>query len=116
MIRSDGSMVRDYLGVRDGVTAFLCVAEALEKNPALAGRAFNFSLEQALTVLEMVSLIQDVACTDLSPDVVAVARHEIAEQSVSSARAREDLGWKPASGLADAMAETVDWYRSYLAL
>src|SRR5690606_3508682 len=54
VIRSDGTMVRDYLYVVDGALAYLQLAEAMQEDPSLAGDAFNFSTEVPLTVLELV--------------------------------------------------------------
>lgn len=114
VIRSDGTMVRDYLYVDDGVRAYLMLAEALAGDPSLSGSAFNFSLEQPLSVLDVVSRVQAAAGTDLAPDVRASARHEIQDQYLSAERARSVLGWSPAFTLEAAMTETVAWYRGHL--
>jgi len=114
VIRSDGRATRDYLYVADAVSAYLRTAEALAMDPALAGEAFNFSIERPLSVLELVGLLQDAAGTELEPDVRGTASNEIAHQALSSAKAREKLGWTPASSLEKALAETVAWYREEL--
>jgi CDP-glucose 4,6-dehydratase len=114
LVRSDGTMVRDYLYVQDGVRAYLMLAEALERDPSLAGRAFNFSLEEPLSVLEVIARVQKAAGTSLEPDVRATARHEIQEQFLSAEQARTVLGWAPAHTLDGSLTETVEWYRRYL--
>ena len=114
VIRSDGTLTRDYLYVADGALCYLRVAEALAAEPGLAGQAFNFSTEQPLTVLQLVELIQDAAGTALDPDVRGHAEREIQHQSLSAAKARRVLGWEPAYTMAEALAETVAWYRSEL--
>jgi CDP-glucose 4,6-dehydratase len=38
LIRSDGTLVRDYFYVEDGVAAYLELAEALRARPELAAR------------------------------------------------------------------------------
>ena len=115
VIRSDGTLRRDYLYVVDGALAYLCLAEAMVARPELAGEAFNFSTDRAFTVLELVALIQEAAGTDLEPDVRATAAHEIPSQHLSSAKARRELGWEPSRSVEQAMSETVAWYRSELA-
>jgi CDP-glucose 4,6-dehydratase len=115
VIRSDGSPLRDYLYVKDGVSAYLTLAEALAEDPGLAGRAFNFSAEEPLTVLEMVQRLQQAAGTTLEPLIVNDAVGEIPAQHLSAARAREELGWAPSYGLDEGLAETVDYYRAILA-
>jgi nucleoside-diphosphate-sugar epimerase len=53
--------------------------------------------------------------SDLEPEVRATARHEIAEQSLSSEKARRVLGWQPEWDLGSGLGRTVAWYREYLA-
>jgi CDP-glucose 4,6-dehydratase len=115
VIRSDGTMVRDYLFVADAVRAYLVLAEALARDPSLAGQAFNFSLEQPLSVLEVVAKIQSAAGTSLEPDIRASASNEIPSQALSAARARALLGWEPSVKLEDALSDTLRWYRDHLA-
>jgi CDP-glucose 4,6-dehydratase len=114
VIRSDGTMVRDYLYVVDGARAYLRLAEAMAVAPELRGHAFNFSTEEPLTVLELVDLLQVAAGTELEPDVRAETTNEIESQYLSAAKAREVLGWVPTHTIEEAVAHTVDWYRAHL--
>ena len=86
----------------------------MAERPDLAGRAFNFSLERPLTVLEMVAQIQDALGTDLEPDVRGEASSEIPAQYLDSRVAREQLKWKPEVGLEEGLRRTVGWYRKHL--
>jgi CDP-glucose 4,6-dehydratase len=115
IIRSDGTMVRDYLYVVDGALAYLRLVEAMAHDPAVVGEAFNFSTETPMTVLELVAALQAAAGTDLEPDIRATAAHEIDNQYLSAAKARKVLGWQPTVTVEAALAETVDWYRTELA-
>lgn len=116
VIRSDGTMVRDYLYAVDGALAYLQLAEAMAERPGeLDGEAFNFSTEQPLSVLELVAMIQKVTGTDLDPDIRNDAPHEIPEQFLSAAKARKVLGWKPRHSMGEALPDTVSWYRENLA-
>lgn len=114
LIRSDGTPTRDYLYVVDGALGYMCLAEALAKDPSLAGEAFNFSTENPLSVLALVDLIQTAAGTDLEPDIHGIATHEISHQYLSAAKARKQLNWYPAYSIDEALSETVAWYRSQL--
>jgi CDP-glucose 4,6-dehydratase len=114
LIRSDGTMVRDYLYVVDGALAYLRLVEAMADDPTVVGEAFNFSTETPLTVLELVAALQAAAGTALEPDIRATATHEIDSQFLSAAKARKVLGWAPTLTVEQALAETVDWYRSHL--
>lgn len=114
VIRSDGTFVRDYLYAQDGAEAYLCAAEALSERPQLLGRAFNFSLEQPLSVLEMVDKIKDALGVAFEPEVRGGATGEIPAQYLDSSRARAELDWKPGVGLEEGLRRTADWYRSHL--
>lgn len=116
IIRSDGKFVRDYVYVDDGASAYLDTARALIERPELAGHAFNFSNEEPLTVLQMVErILVAVGRTDLEPDVRNEASHEIREQYLSAAKARDILGWKPRFTLDEGLALTAAWYRAQIA-
>jgi CDP-glucose 4,6-dehydratase len=114
VIRSDGKLSRDYLYVVDAALCYLLLAEALAERPDLAGQAFNFSAERPLTVLELVDMLQIAAGTHLEPDIQNTASHEIPHQYLSSAKARQLLGWTPAHTVEEALILTVRWYEHYL--
>jgi len=113
LLRSDGSLVRDYFYVRDGVAAYLHLAECLAKDESLSGEAFNFSTETPKSALEMVQAILDTMGSTLKPDIRSTARHEIRHQLLCSRKARERLGWRPSYDFNTALVETVAWYRCY---
>jgi CDP-glucose 4,6-dehydratase len=116
VIRSDGKMIRDYLYVEDGASAYLRLVEAMASSDDVIGEAFNFSTERPLSVLDVVSLVQAAAGTDLEPDIQSRAASEIPEQHLSAEKARRILGWEPSSSVEDAITKTVDWYRADLGL
>lgn len=114
IVRSDGTMRRDYIYVADAVGAYALLAEKLLGGEAL-GQAYNFSNEQPLTVLEMVALLARlVGRDDLPPRVLNEATNEIPHQFLSAERARTELGWKPEHTLEAGLAHTISWYRQFL--
>jgi CDP-glucose 4,6-dehydratase len=117
VIRSDGTLVRDYLFVDDAAEAYIALSEwaASESARDDAQRAFNFSANRPLSVLAMTRLILE-ACerTDLEPDIRNEARGEILAQHLDSTRAARILGWSAATEIADALRTTVAWYERYL--
>ncbi len=117
IIRSDGTVTRDYLYVEDGVSAHLSVAEALARDASLTGQAFNFGLNKPVSVLELVRKILQVAeREDLQPQILGQAHDEIPRQYLDVARAKQALGWKPQYSLEEGLRRTLEWYRRYMAL
>jgi len=113
VIRSDGKYVRDYFYVEDGAAAYMLLAEQLAIRPELRGEAFNFSNELQLTVLELVHRILELMDSNLEPEVRNEASNEILHQYLSSAKAREQLGWKPLFDLDSGLQRTIEWYREF---
>jgi CDP-glucose 4,6-dehydratase len=115
IIRSDGKYIRDYFYVEDGAIAYMLLAEKLAADPALAGRAFNFSNEIQVDVRQLVDKILQLMNSNLVPDVRNEASHEIIHQYLSAAAARRDLQWTPQFTLDDGLTRTIAWYREFMA-
>jgi CDP-glucose 4,6-dehydratase len=114
VIRSDGSFLRDFLFVHDGVRAYLQLAENLARCPELSGQAFNLTAEHPASVSEVVDLVQQAVGTTLEPDVQRTRTGEQTQQRLSAAKARKVLGWKPRTNFTDGLERTVAWYRNEL--
>lgn len=111
VLRSDGKYIRDYIYVGDGAHAYAQLAEQAERKK-LFGQAFNFSYGKKLSVLEVVNRVaRAMGCADVKPVIENKAKHEIASQYLSSAKARRVLGWKPAFDFDRGLSATVKWYR-----
>ncbi len=117
VIRSDGKFVRDFLYVKDAARSYLTLGERLAEDESISGEAFNFSLEERLTVLEIVQMtLRIMGRSDLEPIIQNVASFEIREQYLDASKAREKLDWRPQYGMEEAIRETVEWYREHFAL
>lgn len=114
IVRSDGKFVRDYFYVEDGAAAYMTLAHALAERPDLAGEAFNFSLDDPLTVFEMVERIKVAMGINLDPLILNQASNEIPTQYLDSSKARNVLGWRPLFTFDQGLARTVAWYRNFL--
>ena len=115
IIRSDGSLVRDYVYVQDAIAGYLKLAQALN-DPRVKGEAFNFGMDQPKSVLEIVKAV--IATSDhpeIKPVILDEAPNEIQAQYLSSAKAGRLLGWEPAHTLEDALTKTYAWYKAFLA-
>jgi CDP-glucose 4,6-dehydratase len=115
VIRSDGTLIRDYFYVEDGAAAYMQLAEALHARPELRGEAFNFSNEIQVDVLALTEKILERMKSTLDPDVRAEARNEIQHQWLSAAKARRVLGWTPQFTLDEGLDRTIEWYREFQA-
>jgi CDP-glucose 4,6-dehydratase len=115
IIRSDGTLQRDYLHVDDAVTGYLALGEALMAGREL-GEAFNFGNGRPVTVLEIVDEIGKVlGRTDLAPVIKSDAPNEIPAQWLDASKAASRLGWTPGLTLAEGLRRTADWYRAVFA-
>lgn len=114
IIRSDGTLRRDYMFVGDAVRAYMLLAERMEE-PDVCGEAFNFGLDRPLEVYKMVQIIIEIAGRpDLKPIILDEAQNEIPDQYLDSSKARRVLGWKPQHTLEEGLLKTIDWYRAFL--
>ncbi len=113
VIRSDGTLIRDYFYVEDGAAAYMQLAQALHARPELRGEAFNFSNELQVDVLTLAQKVLERMKSPLEPDVRAEARNEIQHQWLSAAKARRMLGWAPQFTLDEGLDRTIAWYRDF---
>lgn len=111
IIRSDGTLERDYLYVHDAVAGYIALAEALHRDD-VKGEAFNLGTGVPVSVLDLVKMVLKVAGSSVEPDVRGTATHEISRQYLSSAKAKRLLGWEPRYSLEEGLTETIDWYRT----
>ncbi len=115
VLRSDGTLIRDYFYVEDGASAYMQLAQALHDRADLRGQAFNFSNELQVDVLALTRRILERMESPLQPDVRAEAKHEIQHQWLSAAKARRLLDWSPGFSLDQGLDRTIAWYREFLA-
>jgi CDP-glucose 4,6-dehydratase len=113
VVRSDGTYLRDYLYVKDAVSAYQSLACALD-DPQLRGQAFNFGPGVPVSVLDIVASIRSLMkADDLDVIVANNAWGEIRNQYLDCSKAGRLLDWQPRRTLRDGLAETIDWYRGY---
>ena len=113
VLRSDGSMIRDYIYVKDVVSAYIALAEALDRDDMI-GQAFNFSPESEVSVLEIVKAIAKAMDSAITPEIRNTVSNEIVNQTLDSAKARKMLNWHCGWTLDQGLKETVAWYRAHL--
>lgn len=113
IIRSDGKNIRDYIYVKDAVSAYELLAEKTEETK-FHGESFNFSNEIQLTVLElMTKILEKMNKRNLKPIIKNEATNEIRDQHLSSKKSRDILGWNHKWGIEEGLDETIAWYTNY---
>jgi len=115
VLRSDGTLVRDYLFVEDVVDAYLCLADGADRE-GVRGEGFNFSPGQRMNVLQITqALLSTLGRQDLQPVILNNARAEIHDQVLDSTKAKERLLWSSRFPLAEGLRRTATWYRDFFA-
>lgn len=114
VIRSDGTLERDFLYVEDAVAAYLAIWSLLQDGQA-AGEAFNAGTDMPHSVLEVVELTCKAAGSGVEPDVRGTSSPpgEIRRQYVDSTKLRQLSGWAPTVTLEEGLERTVGWYREH---
>jgi CDP-glucose 4,6-dehydratase len=116
LIRSDGTPKRDYIYIKDAVSAYSRLAEKLEECH-LYGEAFNFSGGKPMGVLDMTEVILELMGKKDHPvEILNQSRGEIKDQYLSIEKARTILEWAPRYSLEEGLRETIDWYHSFFGL
>lgn len=112
LVRSDGTLKRDYIYVQDAVRGYMMTAEQMD---VTRGQAFNFGVDRPRTVLEMIDEIVALSGNDeLSPIILNEAKNEIQDQYLLSEKAARVLGWKPQYSLQEGLQVTMAWYKAFL--
>lgn len=113
VIRSDGSLVRDYMYIDDGISAYMTLAEAMSTDRSLHGESFNFSTQNGLAVRDIVSKLQGIMNSQVDPVYLQQGSGEIQAQTMSAQKARTQLSWSPVVAIDEGLQKTVEWYKAY---
>jgi UDP-glucose 4-epimerase len=102
----DGTSTRDYVYVDDVVDAFLrCLGGKGD------GRRLNIGSGVGTSVRELHTLVAAAVGAPDAPGYAPSRPGELQAIVLESGNARRTLGWEPAVGLAQGLAQTVDWVR-----
>ena len=113
VINNNGISIRDFLYIKDAVSAYLLLAQALDRKE-IQGQPYNFGLNKPVTMLDLANLILLlVGRSDIKPKVISECKTsaEIDQQSVSFEKAKTELGWEPKWSLEQGLKETINWYK-----
>ncbi len=105
-IYGDGKQTRDYVYVADCVAGFRAAADY--------GRAGTWNVGTGVesTVLDLAALVGQFTGHRSQPVFAPVRIGELLRSALACERAAQDLGWRPATPLADGVQAVVSWYAS----
>ena len=114
VLRSNGSPERDFLYVEDAASAYLAIADCLDRED-VRGEAFNAGGGRPRAVREVVELIIGLAGGTVPPEIRGSGNPdgEIERQWVDASKLAERTGWRPAVGLEEGLRTTISWYRNH---
>jgi UDP-glucose 4-epimerase len=102
-IYGDGTQTRDYVYVGDAVQAFLTAGD--HGRPG----TWNIGAGTEISVLDLVAIIADVAGRQMRPCIAAPRAGELQRSAVAAGRAASELGWHPATPLAEGIRRVYRW-------
>lgn len=107
----DGEQTRDYVYVGDVAAAtFLAATKTLPRREKLDSRGFNVGTGVGTSVNYLARTLRDVSGTTV-PIAHAPARAGEQQHSfLDASKAKEVLGWTPATSLPDGLAESFKWF------
>jgi CDP-glucose 4,6-dehydratase len=115
IIRSDGTPLREFVHTDDVVSAYLKLAENIDKT---RGEAFNIGSNVPVQILELTNKIIELSGKNgrLHPTILLDRKieHEIDAQYLSAEKIEERIGWTASVGLDEGLRQTIEWYNQNL--
>ena len=105
-VHGDGAQLREYTHVNDGAMGILLAGER-----GASGSIFNIASEEYMTVNEVaLAVLHHFGLAETRIAYVEDRPGGDARYSISSARARKELGWEPKVPLDRGVSHTIGWY------
>jgi len=107
-IYGDGKQSRDFTYVSDVVNGVLlaCVAKDV------AGEVINVANGGRVTLLELLRALKAILCSEVEPIFAPPREGDVRDSQADIFKARQLLGFAPASSFDDGLRRTVSWYQS----
>ncbi|RMF39577.1 MAG: SDR family oxidoreductase [Planctomycetota bacterium] len=106
-IFGDGRQSRDFIFVDNVVRGNMLAAEV----PEAAGEVFNMGQGRQTSLLELLSMLQELLGREVQPRFAPPRPGDVRESMADISHARRVLGFEPQVDLADGLAATIDYYR-----
>ncbi len=108
---ADGTCVRDYIHVRDLVSAHLLALEYLDRGGQSG--PFNLGSGDGFSVKEIIETARKVTGKAIPAVIEPRRAGDPSTLIASNHKAREVLGWKPERGLEEIIADAWVWHQSH---
>src|SRR5690606_7599207 len=106
----DGTCIRDYIHVVDLAKAHVIALERLINNKNKSNyETFNLGTGKGSSVLEVINAFEKVSGKKLNYKIVGRREGDIVSTYANTKKANEELGWKAAISLDDAMRSAWKW-------
>jgi UDP-glucose 4-epimerase len=105
-IWGDGQVVRDFIYISDVAEALVRISEYDGPYPV-----FNVGMGEGKSVNQIVSTIESVLGKSLAKVYMPGRPEDVPYNVLSTRKARELLGWRPAISFEEGLAKTVRWVR-----
>lgn len=112
-LRNSGQDVREYIHVKDVVSAYDKILKFNEIDSSV--ESFNISSGERYSTIEVFNMIQKHVGSDIKNIVINNKSLEIKKQFMNSSLLKEKTGWNPQYYLKSSLQEIVDWYLEGLA-
>jgi UDP-glucose 4-epimerase len=108
MIFGDGGQSRDFTYVANVVHANLLAADA----PGVCGRTINAANGRSITLLELITALNDLLGLNVQPQLAPPRPGDIRESMADITHARTLLGYEPQVDFHEGLRRSIDYYRS----
>jgi nucleoside-diphosphate-sugar epimerase len=109
-VYGDGEQTRDFCFVEDVAQANVCAARTAD--PSAVGGAFNIGSGTRVSLNDLLPRIQECIGTALDVRYEPVREGDIKHSGADISRARQHLGYVPATTLDEGLRQTAAYYRS----
>ncbi|TRO47900.1 NAD-dependent epimerase/dehydratase family protein [Candidatus Bathyarchaeota archaeon] len=109
VIYGDGKQTRDYMYVRDTVSAYKLILKSYEN---VLGKAINFGTGKEISILELAKTISQLAGNKSTPIHAAPRAGEVTRLCADMKLAEKTLGFTPEYSIKKGLEEFINWYRA----
>ena len=104
LIFGDGSMVRDYIYIKDAVAATMALF-----NKQATGEIFNIGSGEGTSLNKLIDIMSDVVGKTIKPRYIHNSQHYIQKIVLDISKIQNEVSWKPETNIRDGIQKTWEW-------